>query len=276
MAKCKYCGKDAGFLSSEHKECARLAKQSMSYFTDLALHVLRHGGNKEEVMQALEAAATNANLTPAQREKAALEAIGSSVNAILDDGIVTPTEEKNLLTLVNAVGLPIEKIQTLPLWDQVVKSLVLSDILNGQAPVRCSSPAGLGIVLQKGETVIWIFNQVKHHELRTKRHFVGGSAGVSVRVCKGVYLRTSAFKGKPVETSEMVHAGTGSLILTTKHVFFQGPGSVVKVPAKKIISVEPFTDGILLHTDGASAKPRAFQNLDGLFAYNVMTNLNLL
>jgi len=275
MAKCKYCGKDAGFLSSSHKECASLAKQAMTYFTDLALHVLKHGGQQNEVKQALDLAVQEANLNSAQQEQAALAAIASSLESVLEDGIVTPQEEAHLLTVVNAVNLPMARIQQLPVWNDMVKSLILSDILSGVAPNRCASNL-LHIVLQKGESVIWIFNGVQLHEMRTKRHFVGGSVGVSVRVMKGVYLRTSSFRGHPVETTHAVHLGSGSFIITNKHVFFQGPAGVVKMAAKKIVMAEPFTDGLMLQMDGVSAKQRTFQGLDGLFAYNVITNLNLL
>lgn len=275
MAKCKYCGKDAGLLSSSHKECAALAKQTMTYFTDVALHVLKHGGEKEEVKQALENASKAANLTEAQQEEAALSAIASGLDSILEDGVVTPQEEAHLLTMVNAVGLPSARLQQLPVWSEVVKSLVLSDILNGKIPNRCTA-SSLHIVLQKGESIIWVFNNVQLHEMRTKRHFVGGSVGVSVRLMKGVYLRTSSFRGHPVATTHAVHLGAGTLIVTNKHVFFQGVAGVVKLAAKKIVMVEPFTDGIQVQVDGVSAKPRLFQGLDGLFAYNVITNLNLL
>ena len=275
MAKCKYCGKDAGFLSSSHKECASLAKQTMTYFTDLALHVLKHGGQQSEVKQALDKAVQEAILNSTQQEQAALAAIASSLESVLEDGIVTPQEEAHLLTVVNAVNLPLARFQQLPVWNDMVKSLILSDILSGIVPNRCASNL-LHIVLQKGESVIWVFNGVQLHEMRTKRHFVGGSVGVSVRVMKGVYLRTSSFRGHPVETTHAVHLGSGAFIVTNKHVFFQGPAGVVKMAVKKIVMVEPFTDGIMLQMDGVSAKQRTFQGLDGLFAYNVITNLNLL
>lgn len=275
MAKCKYCGNDAGFLSSSHKECASLAKQTMTYFTDLALHVLKHGGQQNEVKQALDKAVQEANLNSTQQEQAALAAIVSSLESVLEDGIVTPQEEAHLLTVVNAVNLPMARIQQLPVWNDMVKSLILSDILSGIVPNRCASNL-LHIVLQKGESVIWVFNGVQLHEMRTKRHFVGGSVGVSVRVMKGVYLRTSSFRGHPVETTHAVHLGSGAFVITNKHVFFQGPAGVVKMAVKKIVMMEPYTDGIMLQMDGVSAKQRTFQGLDGLFAYNVITNLNLL
>lgn len=275
MAKCKYCGKDAGFLSSSHKECAALAKQTMTYFTDLALHVLQHGGQKEEVKQALANAARDAGLDGAQQEQAALVAVTSSLEQVLEDGIVTPQEEHNLMTVVNAVSLPMARIQQLPVWEQMIKSLVLADILNGKVPTRCETNP-LHIVLQKGESIIWGFNGVKLHEMRTKRHYVGASAGVSVRVMKGVYLRTSSFRGHPVETTQAVHLGTGAFIITNKHVFFHGHAGVVKMAAKKIVMVEPYTDGVMIQMDGVSAKQRIFEGLDGLFAYNIITNLNLL
>lgn len=275
MAKCKYCGKDAGFFSSTHKECERFAKETMEYFTQLAMHAFIHGGDEKELRLALNEAVQRAALTPEQSEQAALAAITRSVETALEDGVVTEEEDEHLVLLTKAFTIPDKTLWELPAWGQLVKSRVLADILDGKTPTDFQA-TGMTIVLQKGETVIWAFNGVASHETRTRRHFVGSSAGVSVRVMKGVYLRTSAFKGHPVETTERVHADTGAFIITTKHVFFQGAFGVVKMPLKKLASVDPYSDGIGLQLDSASAKPRVFQGLDGWFTYNVITNLHLL
>lgn len=275
MAKCKYCGKDAGFFSSVHKECESFAKETMDYFTQRALHAFLHGGDEKELREALDNATRNACLSPEQREKAALDAIGRGVFEAMEDGIVTAEEEKNLLMLTRALSIPEKTLWASDAWAQLVKSRTLADIMEGKTPARFQA-SGLNIVLQKGETVIWAFNGVASHETRTRRHFVGGSAGVSVRVAKGVYLRTSAFRGHPVEKTEMVHADTGALIITNKNLFFQGAFGVVKLPVRKLAAIDPYSDGIGLQLDTASAKMRLFQNLDGWFAYNVITNLNLL
>lgn len=275
MAKCKYCGKDAGFFSSVHKECEVFAKQTKDYFSQVALHVFHHGGDEMAMRQALADAAEKACLSPEERHQAAIDAITLGVNEALEDGIVTANEEKNILMLTRLLSLSERQLQASEAWDRLVKSRVLADILEGKVPSRFTF-SGLKALLQKGESVIWAFNNVLFHEARTRRHYVGGSTGVSVRVASGVYLRTSAFKGHPVDKTELVHVDTGDFIITNKHIFMEGAFGTVKMPIRKLASMTPYSDGVGLQLDTASAKLRIFQNLDGWFAYNVITNLNLL
>ncbi len=258
-----------------HKECEQFAKETMDYFTQLTIHAFIHGGDETEIRNALENASKNACLSPEQREAAAMQALNRAVSEAMEDGIVTPEEEKNLLMLISALAIPDKTLCTSDAWEQLVKSRVLADIMEGKTPDHFEA-RGLTIVLQKGEKVIWAFNRVASHETRTRRHFVGGSAGVSVKIAKGVYFRSAAFRGHPVEKTELVHADTGAFIITNKHLFFQGAVRVVKLPVRKLAAIDPYSDGIGLQLDTASAKMRLFQNLDGKFAYNVITNLNLL
>lgn len=275
MAKCKYCGKDAGIFKSVHPECEKFAKETMHFFTQMAVHACLHGGDEAELRTALSEAAANARLSAEERQKATLDALSQAAAQALEDGIVTPDEEKNLLMVTRILEIPDQTLYASEAWGQLVKSRVLAEVMAGKVPERCNA-SGLQVVLQKGESVIWMFNKVASYESRTRRHFVGASAGVSVRVAKGVYLRTSAFKGHPVEKTEIVHADTGSLIITNKNIFFQGAIKVVKLPARKLAAIQPYSDGIGLQLDTASATMRLFQNLDGWFAYNVVSNLNLL
>jgi hypothetical protein len=74
----------------------------------------------------------------------------------------------------------------------------------------------------------------------------------------------------------MKYIGTGLLALTTKHVYFGSPEKKLKIPYNKLISIEPYEDGIGLHKDGVSAKHQVFKNIDGWFTHNVIANLNQL
>jgi hypothetical protein len=247
----------------------------VEYFNQLAIHAIKNGGSAQELRNALETATKAANLTDAERSSAIISAAGKAMEAAMEDGVVTAQEEGNLSQLLTALGVPTQALHQSPMWHQVVKSRVLSDIMEGITPSRFTM-TGLGIVLQKGETIVWGFSGVAFHESRIQKHYVGASVGMSVRIAKGVYLRTAAFRGHPVEKTALVHMDNGELIITTKHVFFQGTRGVVKIPVRKLAGVVPYEDGIGLHMDSATAKMRIFEKLDGCFAYNVITNLHLL
>jgi hypothetical protein len=110
-------------------------------------------------------------------------------------------------------------------------------------------------------------------EEKARRLYVGRSRGVSVRVMKGVYYHTAGFKGYPVDRTERLHVDTGSVAITTKHIYFSGPRRAFRVPFAKIVSFEPFSNGLGFIRDSASAKPQILVTHDGWFTYNLVTNL---
>ena len=111
--------------------------------------------------------------------------------------------------------------------------------------------------LQKNEKWILSINNVAYAEMRTKREVVGRSAGVSVRVMKGVSVRTGASKGTPVENDVLTQRGTGTFAVSTKHVFSHGERSF-RIPLGKIVSVQGLQSGLEIVRDRASAQPEYF------------------
>jgi len=91
---------------------------------------------------------------------------------------------------------------------------------------------------------------------------------------KGVYYRAGAFKGHPVEYTERVQVDTGWVAITSKNIYFAGPQKSVRIPYSKVVTFEPFSDGIGLMRDSASARAQIFVTGDGWFAYNLVTNLS--
>ncbi len=129
------------------------------------------------------------------------------------------------------------------------------------------------INFQKGEKVVWAFRDCRYLEDKVKRHYTGRSQGVSVRVMKGVYYRVGAFKGHPVDTTERTHVDTGLVVLTDRNIYFAGSRKSLRLPYSKIVSFEPFSDGVGVIRDAATAKPQIFVTNDGWFTYNLVTDL---
>jgi len=98
---------------------------------------------------------------------------------------------------------------------------------------------------------------------------------MSVRVMKGVYLRSSGYRGERIQTSELQSAGDGLLVVTNRNLFFYG-SEIAKTPLKKIVGVQPYTDGIGVFRDGQNAKPQFFKLDDPFFAANMISLANSL
>ena len=118
-----------------------------------------------------------------------------------------------------------------------------------------------------------MFPRCEYLEDKTRRQYVGGSQGMSFRIMKGVYYRVGAFAGQPVDRTERVHIDTGMVVITNKHIFFAGPVTALRVLYAKIVSFQPFSDGIGIIRDASNAKPQIFITGDGWSTYNLVTNL---
>ena len=90
---------------------------------------------------------------------------------------------------------------------------------------------------------------------------------------RGLCYRPSAFWNRPIEWEETVHAGTGLLGLTTKHIYFGGSRKRFRVRYDRIVAFDPYEDGFGIMRDAQTAKPQTFRTGDGWFPYNLAANL---
>ena len=72
---------------------------------------------------------------------------------------------------------------------------------------------------------------------------------------------------------ETVQADTGTLGLTTKHLYFSGSRKKFRVRYDRIVSFDTFSDGFGIMRDAQTAKPQTFITGDGWFVYNLAVNL---
>ena len=92
-------------------------------------------------------------------------------------------------------------------------------------------------------------------------------------MARGVHYRPSTFRSRPIEWEETVHADTGMLGRTAKHIYSAGRRKRFRVRYDKIVAFEPFSDGSGIMRDAQTAKPQTFRTGDGWFAYNLAANL---
>lgn len=263
MGVCRFCGRDAGMMRSAHSACENEIRDAFaSYFqgrTDLA---------------ALTDVATRLSVNGATGKELFAGEWDKAIDRSLEDGVLSSDEEKRVIAAAELFALGQTELNEHGKWTALAKAATLRELFEGNIPERMKI-SGLSLVLQKGEKIVWAFPDAEYIEQRTQRGFSGVSHGLSIRVMKGVYYRPSVFRGSPVERTAAVSHGRGTLVITNKHVSFVGSKSV-RIPYKKIVSVQPYKDGIGLQRDAATAKPQSFVTGDGWFTYNLITNLALL
>lgn len=205
-----------------------------------------------------------------QEQDVYYEMLGQAGKNYLKNGYMTPVQQKKVDDYVSALGLSLinlpASLQGTHI-EELSQSSILSDIQAGRIPrYTVNAP----IILSKGETALWCFNNVTMYQEKIKREMRGSHRGFSFRVMKGVTYRTGGFRGHPVETSYMENQGLGCLYVTNKNIIFMGQTRSIKVPYTKIIGINPYSDGMEVQRDGSNVKRLVFQGFDCSFVLNVI------
>ena len=66
-----------------------------------------------------------------------------------------------------------------------------------------------------------------------------------------------------------IHADTGMLGLTTRHIYFADSQKRFRARYDRIVAFDPFEDGLGIMRDAQTAKPQTFRTGDGWSACNL-------
>jgi hypothetical protein len=270
MATCPYCGKEAGLFRKFHQECQDRYTEGRARMISMVADAITSGGNLAVLGKELE---QKSAVTTAPVKEALVLGWERAVDRFLDDDVLSEDEEEALDSAMTHFDLSAEELTANGSLIRVVQSGILRDLREGKIPERLEIQSGLPFNFQKSEKLVWLFADVKYYEQQTTRHYVGGSQGVSFRIAKGVYYRTSAFKGHPVTETQTVCVDTGVLGVTTKHLYFTGQSKGFRIRYDRIVTFTPYSDGIGVQRDAATAKPQTFLTGDGWFVYNLVNTL---
>lgn len=273
MGNCIFCEKPAGFLRKSHKECKHQHNLGKDEIMALVSTIGSNGGNLNELETKIEKTALNCFIENEGLQQLVIAGWEKAVEIAFDDGILTNEEENALIELKDHFSLTQNQVDGKGGFTKLIKGGVLREVLNGKLPERIEIDGNVPFNLQKTEKLVWVFQDVDYYEEKTRTKYVGGSQGVSVRIAKGLYYRVGAFKGERVQTSETIHADTGLLGVTNKHIYFAGTSKRFRIKYDKIVAFDPFSDGIGVQRDAVTAKPQTFVTGDGWFTYNLITNL---
>ena len=200
----------------------------------------------------------------------------AAVEGSLEDGVLSLDEEASLVRYLSHFRLSVADVDRNGAHRNMVKSATIRELAEGVIPDRFEAAARHPFNLMKSEKLVWLFDGVDYIETKTMRERRGTSHGVSIRVAKGLYYRPSTFRSRVHEWEEDVHMDTGLLGVTTKHLYFHGPRKRFRVRLDKIVSFEPYSDGLGIMRDAQTAKPQMFSVGDGWFIYNLVTNMSQL
>ncbi|EEK16188.1 hypothetical protein PORUE0001_0885 [Porphyromonas uenonis 60-3] len=204
-----------------------------------------------------------------------LDSLNTASRRFLEDGVISDEERSLFNNFVGEFGINIGDLPSKYADSNIIKVkqlTFLKDLQNGEKPNFIVDAAP--VILTKGEFFVWVYKGVTAYEERTKSEWVGRSGGASIRICKGVYYHVGQSKGHKVSTQYMAAVGTGFLMLTNKNIIFYSRSKSIKVAYKKIIALQPYSDGVEIQRE-TSQKRLVFSGFDSWFIMNLLSTLEL-
>lgn len=180
---------------------------------------------------------SDATADAAYRNEASL-IIRKYMNGYLEDGLLSPDEDKELEQIALRFGMSID-VKT---HQELNKYRLFWNIETNGMPVIAS-----GAFLQK--------NEVAHYECRAnwmelrtviKNIYYSGYT-YRLRIVKGLYYRVGSIKPAVDKRDEMTLIDQGDLLLTNKRLIFFGCKGNKSIPLKSVVDFEVFKNGIEIH-----------------------------
>jgi hypothetical protein len=262
----------AGLFHHIHKECEQRHLEGCNQIASAINQAMSSREIPESLPQVIQDIAAHSYIAESERRALLVKGWVNALDHLIEHGVPDEADEAKLGQLMSRCSITNEELKPSHAFERLLKARVLREVMHGQ-PKRFATNVNLPLNLKKDEQLVWAFAITSYLEDRTRRQYVGSSAGVSIRIVKGVYYHASAFKGNPVDVAERVHVDSGILAITDKNIYFYGPRKTMRVPYNKIVAFYPFSNGFGIVRDAASAKPEIFVNGDGWFSYNLVTNL---
>ena len=273
MGNCVYCGKPAGFLHTQHKECRELHDVAASKIPAFFVESLKREISPERFQDLAQQIASSHYIDKAEFRQLVINGLKAMVDTAFATGDLAESDNSRIVSFCNQFGvvandlgpegLKLTKLQILRTLDQ---HKVPSNVRVGDLP----------IVLERGESVLWLFNDVTYLTTKTQTSYVGASQGISIRLMKGLYYRAGAFKGQPVKTQYLSEEGRGVFVVTNENIYFWSPLRALKFPFKKIISAYAFSDAIQIMREGANTTSQIFKLDDPFFAADLVARASQL
>ena len=275
MGTCIYCGKSAGLFRHQHKACRERHDNVETKIVDFFTEALTSSISPLRFRELIEDLTRSAFIRDEDFRHLILLGFSALIDTALDDDLLTEGKEDRIVVLIKAFELKVSELTVNDSGHRLAKASILRQLGEGKLPTSLPRIEGYNpINLEHGETIIWVLKNATYFTPRTRTKYVGASHGVSLRLMKGVYYRVGAFSGAPVQTQYLSDEGTGDFVITNLNVYFLSPLKVLKFPARKIVAIEPHSDGLTISRDGLNAKPAIFTLDDPWFAANAISRLS--
>jgi len=106
-----------------------------------------------------------------------------------------------------------------------------------------------GFITSANETLFWIFESNRCDKVRQYNRWNRSSYGASYKLWDGFWIRSGRSSGVPVEEKSVDPLGSARLGVSDKFLYLSTDVDNFKIPIKKLISLENYTNALVIHQD---------------------------
>jgi hypothetical protein len=268
MARCVYCGKPAGLLRRRHPECQARHSNAYSVIPQFFGKVIDSAITAQRFSELLQAAARESFVDTGELKALCKSGFSNVMTAILNKRPPTAVELRRVGELVEALGANFPG--GLELDELITKAAIVSDLGDGRFS-DCVAIAGpVPIAFEKGEMVLWIFNQVAM--FRLARNLAKKPQPELPVPAEGYFSPPEVEKTRLPD--KIVEQARGDLVVTNRKLcFLRDARSKIDIPFAGIKGVQPYADAVQIVSSVEGEPPRIFLVDDPWFATNLIYRL---
>jgi len=273
MGRCKYCGKYSGFLTKYHTKCHQIKSSAWQNLLNKIETAIVKGSDLGALKSKIISVCKSSFIDTNEIKDLLAMGFSNAVRRFLEDGVLSKQEEGSAKSFISHFKLAPRDLNYNDAFNTMVKASILRDVLNGTFTDGLVHLEWTPLFNFKDkEQLIWLFKDVEYYENHTRAQHRGGFSGLYIKLDNGVYFRKSSFTGRILNTDEMVFKHTGSVGITSGHIYFVGE-TYFSIEYNEIIASYGYEDGLGIKKTGADHLSHVFKNVDGWFCYNLLANL---
>lgn len=277
MARCKYCGRYAGFWKKFHPECQERHDRASAQIPLFFPKFFQSDLPIDRFTELLRGAAEGSFVR--RKELTELAALGLSnvVKQILDQRLLTAAEIQRVRDVARSLK-PRTLTRDIVPHETFAKVDVLQALGEGKVPDLVSVAGPMPIELGQGETVIWIFNYVSsfREPAEAEKPPAGGEvAPVPLTLQAGAYYGPSAFQSAILPATRVPQDADGDMVVTDRNVFYlTRTAQPRRIAIAQITALSAYSNGIHIVCDASIPdRVQTFGLEDAWFAANMLVRL---
>ena len=262
MGRCIYCNFSAGLFNKQHAVCAKNYEEAKTSVASFFLEQYRRKDKGKTVQQPssyIDEICINFRINDALKYFLGISGWETVAKEMLDQNEqITVDDEIYLRDLQNSLSLMDNDLDIHGTKTDLLEYCVIQDLSNGEILESVEIPEGLFFNLQKSESLVWIIESVEYFEetFGTKR--VGNTRKGRIKITKELSVYIPGTTKRSARTSYLAYIDTGTVGVTTRHVYFVGSSKTFRIEYGEIARMEKYTDGIGIHRYIQNAEEQVF------------------